>query len=204
MIQHSQSLAGSQLFNVIFLLAVHQHTFAFLILQWADICNRYSWRKAQYPTHTFLPRSPWTLVQGSQAGGPFSREDLCLSLYSSHNSFWPQPLLGVSFQTSSLHASLFHCLLEVLSCLAPFHAWPRCSDVPSLHLWHNSLLWPAQPNIILLMDKPTLKLYITEKRPKGILIGSFMPLIVLQQSYSNRLLEEFLWALEDQLQWRDD
>lgn len=109
--------------------------FCFLILQWADICNCYSWSKAQRPSHTLLLCSASASAQDVHSRGTCNREDLNHSLYSSHNSLWPQFLLGMSFHNSSLHVfapsslealsvllALLPCVPDRLAALSPAFA----------------------------------------------------------------------------------
>lgn len=94
--------------------------------------------------------------------------------------------------------ALWRCYLLCLDLLrgCPQHSPQKC-------LLHNSQNCTSAQYYSPNWQAHPLAVY-NDKRLKGILMGSFIPFIVLKQSYSDRLLEEFLWTLEDQLQRRDD
>lgn len=202
MILHPQSQSGSQLFDAFLLPAVHQHTFTFRSYgeQAFATATRPTlrWCMPRYPVLTFLQCSSMSNSSGFLSGCYTTRGNLHLILYNLQNFLASVPSQSeLPDLASSCLCSLAYWKGHLCALFAPWcprHSRRNC-------LSHSSPLPAAQPSSILLMDKPTLYLYLMKKkRPKGILMGSFIPFIVLKQSYSDRLLEEFLLALEDQLQ----
>lgn len=178
--------------------------FYFLILRRADICNCYKTSAelctiscAHLPTvliHEQQLRVPERVLYNQRKSPSHSLQPPKLSGLGPFTDWASRPWLFLSLFPCAWEGSPGHSLCSLVSPAVPQELPVTQLPAPSCTTQHYSPNRQAHP----------VPLSNEKKRPKGILMGSFIPFIVLKQSYSDRLLEEFLLALEDQLQWRDD
>lgn len=164
MILHPQSQSGSQLFDAFLLPAVHQHTFTFRSYgeQAFATATRPTlrWCMPRYPVLTFLQCSSMSNSSGFLSGCYTTRGNLHLILYNQNFLASVPSQSELPDLASSCLCSLAYWKGHLCAFFAPWcprHSRRNC-------LSHSSPLPAAQPSSILLMDKPTLYLYLMKKK----------------------------------------